>query len=233
MRSLGWHAIALALLLSAAAPAPSSSQQIWSPVDGVVNSGSPGFGDLVDTYNQAGMLSGFVSGVTDFDAYISTTPFHSYIFSGHEWWSAEGRSTASVTYDFGEVLSVDRFALWNEESAGIGTLDLFGSVNGVDFFSLASGLTPTNHSAVPPVDYFADVYSWSSTNLRYVRMDMSDCPQANVGSGYEDFGCSIGEVAISARTAVAIPEPLPASLLLTALCGLLVSARFRGRAETA
>jgi hypothetical protein len=151
-----------------------SGQVIVGPTGGVINSGGPGFGSLTHTFNQAGLSHNYVSGVTDFDAFMALNPTHTNVFDGFEWFSNSGTTSASVTYDLGSIFTISRLALWNEESSGIGTLDLWGSSNGLDFFSLALGLKPTDNPLGP--DYSADVFAWSATDLRYVRFDMSDCP---------------------------------------------------------
>ena len=174
---------------------------IFSPASGVINSGGPGFGTLTETINQAGLLSNFVSGVTDFDTYLATNPLHTLVFSGNEWFSNSGTTSASVTYDLGSLTNIDRLALWNEESSGIGTLDLFHSSDGINFAPLALGLKPTDN---PYADYPADVFSFASVNTRYIRFDMSDCPQPNPGSFPS---CAIGEVAFRKANGPTVPEP--------------------------
>ena len=171
---------------------------IFSPTSGVINSGGPGFGTLTETINQAGLLSNFVSGVTDFDTYLATNPLHTPVFSGNEWFSNFGTTSASVTYDLGSLTNIDRLALWNEEGSGIGTLNLFHSSDGINFAPLALGLKPTNN----PIDanYPADVFSFASVNTRYIRFDMSDCPQPPGSFS----ACAIGEVAFRKAT---VPEP--------------------------
>jgi hypothetical protein len=106
--------------------------------------------------------------------------------------------SASVTYDLGSLTNIDRLALWNEESSGIGTLDLFHSSDGINFAPLALGLKPTDN---PLANYPADVFSFASVNTRYIRFDMSDCPQPNPASFPS---CAIGEVAFRKAN---VPEP--------------------------
>jgi hypothetical protein len=171
---------------------------IFSPTSGIINSGGPGFGTLTETINQAGLLSNFVSGVTDFDTYLATNPLHTLVFAGNEWFSNSGTTSASVTYDLGSLTNIDRLALWNEESSGIGTLDLFHSSDGINFAPLALGLKPTDN---PLANYPADVFSFASVNTRYIRFDMSDCPQPNPASFPS---CAIGEVAFRKAN---VPEP--------------------------
>lgn len=184
---------------------------IVSAVSGVINSGGPGNGTLTETFNQSGLSANYTSGVTNFDAFVATTT-HTPTFAGFEWFGNEGTDTASVTYDLGSVVKIDKMALWNEESAGIGLLDLLFSTDGTTFSSLLSGLTPTDN---PLAIYLADVFSFAATDLRYVRMDMSQCPQADPGTFP---ACAIGEVAFN-QVAV-VPVPAAGLLLLGALGGL-------------
>lgn len=185
---------------------------IHSAVGGVINSGGPGFGDLSYTWSQAGLSAGYTSGVTDFDAYIASGPTHTVTFFPFEWFSNLGSTSASVTYDLGSNLLLDAIALWNEESSGIGLLDLLYSTDGTTFTPLLSGLTPTDHGLAA---YAADVFSFGAVTARYIRLDMSDCPQPNVGTF---AGCAIGEVAFRAADN-GVPEPATMALVGLALAG--------------
>lgn len=205
-RKLG--AIAFVLGVSVCCAAAAQAGPIIGAVGGVINSGGPGSGTLTETFNQAGLSVAYVSGVTDFDAYLALNPTHTVVFSGYEWFGNSGTSSASVTYDLGAVKSVARLALWNEESSGIGRLDLSWSTDNVNFFALASGLLPTDH---PLSDYGADVFSFASTSARYIRFDMSACPQPIVGS-YN--ACAIGEVAFDNASTTSVPDPGSSVLLL-------------------
>ena len=193
-----------------------SGATIVSPISGVVNTSGPGFGSLADTLNQNGLLTNFVSGVTNFDTYIATNPLHSLVFFGNEWFSNQGATTAMVTYDLGSTRRIDRLALWNEDSSGIGLLNLFYSTDNITFTSLVSNIIPTDHAVV---NYAADVISFGgAVDARYVRFDMSNCPQPNGGSF---VACAIGEVAFSE-----VPEP--SSMVMFGLgLAALVGARFR------
>jgi len=148
-----------------------------------------------------------------------SNPSHGWRFAGLEWFSNEGTTTASVTYDLGRVQVIDAVALWNDDASGIGVLDLFGSVNGTDFFTLAMSLTPVDNPL--GVDYLPEVFSFSATVLQYIRFDMSGCPQP-LGDGFE--ACAIGEVAFRAGI---VPIPAAVWLFASAIAGLGLARRRR------
>lgn len=216
MRLPKFVAIATVAALVAAPPAVEAQDVIVSAVSGVINSGGPGFGALSSTFDQSGLLSGYTSGVTLFDTFLASGPLHGTAFAD-EWFSNIGTTSASVTYNLGSVMNINRLALWNDEGVGAATFDLFGSVNGVDFFALALGLIPTDHTTLDP--YLADVFGWAGQNLQFVRMDISGCPQTGINGGI-DF-CAIGEVAFAAgQPQVPVPEPGTFLLMLSGLLGL-------------
>jgi hypothetical protein len=176
----------------------SAAGLIISPTNAVINSNGPGFGSITDTINQNGLFTKYISGFTDFDAYLSTNPQHTDIFSGYEWFGNSGTTTAIVTYDLGAIKSVDKLALWNEEISGIGLLDLYSSQDGIKFSALSLGIKPIDN---PRGNYPAQVFSFSTVAARYIKFDISQSPQPNPGSFPS---AAIGEVAFRQ---VQVPEP--------------------------
>ena len=222
--SLSRLALSAALTLAASgAASDAAAQAIYAPVGGTVTAGGPGFGALASTFDQSGLSVGYTSGVTDFAAYLASGPTHTFTTAGMEWFSAPGTS-ASVTYDLGQVRRLTRLALWNEESAGIGSLSVFGSTDGITFAPLAAGLAPTDH---PGGDYPADVFTLAAQDARYVRFDMSGCPQPDPAFFQ---GCAIGEVAFEAfppGATTTTPEPGTLALLAGGLLGVVGAVRTR------
>lgn len=215
--------LTLGLLAATAVASAAHASVIIAPTGAIINTGGPGFGTLVETFNQAGLNSGYIPGFTAFDAYLATNPTHTDIFAGNEWFSNSGTTSASVTYDFGAVVSIDAMALWNEEISGIGLLDLLGSTDGVTFTAIATALAPTDN---PRGVYGADIFGFASTTLRYLRLDMSECPQADP-AGFD--GCAIGEVAFRSAGVVPIPEPAALGLLGLGLLGTVLARRRKAR----
>ncbi len=205
-----WCLISSLFLTSVAAV--SNAGVILSATSGTIDSGGPGFGTLTETFDQAGLNSGYTSGVTDFDTYIGTNPTHTIVFAGNEWFSNLPSSSATVTYDLGGIFTLDALALWNEESSGIGLLDLLYSTDNSIFSSLSSGLSPTDNPS--GVSYSADVFNFTAVSARYIRLDMSRCPQPNASDLFN--ACAIGEVAFREADR-SEPVPVPATLALFGL----------------
>lgn len=176
-------------------------------------------GDILNTFNQSGLTPGFVSGVTDFDTYIGGDPRHTIIYVGFEWFTAPGNTTAQLTYDLGAAFIVTRMAFWNDEFSGSTNIDVSVSTDGVGFTTVGTGFNPTNWATTVP-DYGADVFSLTPLGARFVRLNISECPQP--AALYA--GCSMGEIAFETFN-IDIPEPATLGLFGLGLAGLGLARR--------
>jgi hypothetical protein len=131
----------------------------------------------------------------------------------------------SITYGFSVLTSIDGFVLWNDEYAGIGTTELWSSIDGENY-TLLSTITPKPSTFAPAglvVPYLAQVFSFDPTLMLFFKLLVFDCPKpaANKDS-YR--GCGIGEVAFSSVPPSSNPDtvvPIPAALpLLASALGL-------------
>lgn len=210
----------LVTALLAGAVGSTCAAPIFAATSATVDSGGPGFGNIADTFNQAGLLSGYVSGVTDFDAYVASNPLHST--GAGEWFSGFGGS-ATVTYDLGTVRMVQSLALWNEEQLGITAFNLLYSTDGSVFLPLLLGQLPANNPN--GINYGPQVFEFDPTGLRFVRLDMFSCPQPE---GTVPV-CGLGEVAFEAVSNGGgngeVPEPGSIALTGLGIVGLAMARR--------
>lgn len=181
---------------------------IVSPTAITADSTFPGY-DVNNLINQSGLTAGFVSGVTDFDAYIAGDPGHSWLLEG-EWFTEFDKTGAVLNLDLGALFNVETLALWTDEFWGAGTVAVATSADNVTFTTIASGLLPTDHP-LGPQDYLADVFGLASSPARYVRLTLGDCPQPVSAAG---GGCGLGEIAFEVSAVGVVPEPATWGLMI-------------------
>jgi hypothetical protein len=129
----------------------------------------------------------------------------------------------TITYGFGALTSINGFVLWNDEYAGIGTTELWSSIDGEEY-TLLSTIKPEPSKFAPPnkiVPYLAQVFSFDPTIMLFFKLMIYDCPKPSANR--DSFrGCGIGEVAFSAvpsgpSQSPVVPVPAALPLLASAI----------------
>lgn len=210
MRRLTILAATAAALLTAA---PAAAGVILQPKSVTVDVGgsAPGY-DITSIIDQSGLSSKYVAGVTDFATYVASNPLHSA--TAGEWLSTGPRTSAKITFDFGEMVEFSGFALWNEDSTTLRQINM--SLPGRGGYGATTFTTP---------DVFGQAYGPTVRNhqlirTRYVTFELFGCNAA----GARHNGCGIGEVIFNSNKAApppggAVPEPGAWALLIMGFLG--------------
>lgn len=153
--------------------------------------------------DQSGLSIPFVSGVTDFDAYLAQDPLHATAGAFNEWFGPFGVTSGILDFDLGATYAIDRAAVWNEELNGVKDLSIYVSADPsfADAAHVGDFVLPDTPFGVP---YSAEVLALTPTVGRYVRFE--------IVSSWRDYA-SLGEVAFS------VPEPATGLALLIAFAG--------------
>lgn len=209
MRRLTLLAAAAVTLLAAG---PATAGVILQPKSVTVVTGGTAAGYYITSLiDQSGLSTKYKPGVTDFDTYVAAKPLHAV--DRGEWLSAGPTTTARITFDFGELVEITGFALWNEDATSMRFITArndIGAFGGFSFnepspFGQAYGPTVKNHQLI---------------RTRTITFDIAGCNAA--GAQYN--GCGIGEVIFESTKAApppggAVPEPGAWALMIMGLLG--------------
>lgn len=204
---------ATALALSAGAASAATILQAVDATSSVGSFPTGGDYDIDRTIDQSTLSTGYTSGVTDFDSYVTATTHTGSGGASQIWYAPANVTTATITFDLGGSYLLDGFALWADWQ-GIGqtvkdfTLTAssdagFTSTTALGSFSAADG-------SGSPSDNFGQAFSFGATTASFIQMDIL----SNHGS---TFTVGFGEAAFRISDGVTTsPVPVPASLPLLA-----------------
>jgi hypothetical protein len=168
--------------------------------------------DIELTINQSGLSTGYVSGVTDFDAYIASNPTHNGQ-SGEPTFYGTLNEKATIDLSFDEPVLIDRVVLWNYpflNSAGLSGIEIFVSPDASYTYLRSIG-------SFSPLDNVSDaqVFNITDTFAKFIRITTE--------TDFSDFNITgFSEIAFST-----IPEPSATALIGLAATALAVRRRRR------
>ena len=135
LRAAGGLALAAVLSISATTGIAAT---IVSAVSATSTSTFPSDNGINRAIDQSGLDTTYQSGVDDFDDYLALDPLHGIDTFGQEWFSNQNAAGAVLTFDLGEVMDIDRVAIWNEDQWGFLTAQIAASVDGITFTDLGA-----------------------------------------------------------------------------------------------
>jgi hypothetical protein len=189
---------------------------ILSPTAVVGNTMGTGVngGSTTNIINQSGLSSGFVSGVTNFSAYLATNPIHDTNNEDSAWAGENDTLLGDLDFDLGGIFFLSSLALWSQSNAnGIDSLTVFSSLDAT--FSSAINLGTFSASIPSPITVQTFVMS-STAQAQFIRLRVNS---THVGGN----AVNIGEVAF--EVSAAVPIPAAAWLFCSGLLGLIGVAR--------
>ncbi len=163
------------------------------------------FGGTENLINQGGLSATYTSGVTDFDTFTSTTTGFNGNFNNGLGSFAWFGGPVSFDFTYDTLLTVDRFALWNQSgSASVNGFDLYASVSGLfDDLVMLGSFTAAQGGP-------ANVGSFAATNALGIRVVVNSNYGYNNSVRFDEFavGGTVADV-----DADPIPEPISLGLL--------------------
>lgn len=160
---------------------------------------------LVNLINQSGLSTNYISGVTDFDVFTSTTTVERDGIG-----SAGSAPPVNFDFDMGSLVLIDAIALWTQ---GLGSASLVNFnliVSEFSDFSVATDLGAfTMINSNPRA--LANIFTFDATQAQFIRLSVTSNFGWPIATRFNEF---------AARSAV--PIPLALWLFGSGLLGLIV-----------
>ena len=170
--------------------------------------------DVSNLINQSGLSASYTSGVTDFASFVASTTHLNPSTTGNGGYASPSNSvtTMDIDFDFGSVVSLGRFALWNDQdNQAVGAFTLFSATD-ASFATLTS--LGSFNAVVATIPIGAQIFDQTDATAQYFRMTAT---AFNPGTNLLNFG----EVAFeSSAVPVSVPEPGTLSIFGLGLAGL-------------
>lgn len=168
---------------------------------------------LENIINQSGLSAGYISGVTDFDAYTASTT-HNSANTSNSGFTANGDSPQLYTFDVGPDITVAGFAFWEVENIrSVRQFQLFADDDG-DFDNGTTDFLGDFSVGALGSGFVAQTGVFSPVNTRFVHLlaASGNLNPPGVSTGIGEFAFRSGNVVVSA-----VPGPAPLPLYGTGL----------------
>jgi len=162
----------------------------------------------IDFVSDGSGVPAFLSGITNFQTYMSGNPTHSLFIFSNAWASAEQTTVGFIDFFLGDIYSIEQLALWNQadESQDINSFTVFTSVDS----SFSSAINVGSLNAVESMT--GQVFDLSDSVGSYVRLQIN----SNHGS---NLTTTLGEIAFDVNPA-SIPTPATVVLVFMGVATL-------------
>ena len=190
------------------------AQAIVAPTG--VSASSTAVGAPINLGDQSGLSATYISTVTLFDLFLSTTT-HDQNSNSNAWASGDN-TNEFIDFDFGESIDLTRLALFADDSPNGNNIQDFSVLISNDpTFATSTNLGSFTASDTNPNPITAQVYDVLDGSGQFVRLLLTD----NHGGDFGFDSFVLGE-AIFEGTSSAVPEP-SSFLMIAGLCiGVLV-----------